>query len=72
MFDSSTIPECNIITTKHVMCDFDNEDVILTLQSFRKKLLIENGKVIILDAVLPNEDDLNGIWNPAVSFDVLG
>ena len=53
------------------MCDFDDEDVILTLQSFRKKLLIENGKVIILDAVLPNEDDLKGIWNSAGSFDGL-
>ena len=54
---------CAILTTRNV---------ILALQSFCKKLLNENGKVIILDAVLPNEDDLNGIWNPAVSFDVLG
>eukprot|EP00956_Cyclotella_meneghiniana_P033675 scaffold98240_cov77-Cyclotella_meneghiniana.AAC.1 len=71
MFDSSTIPKCDIIMAKHVLCDFDDEDVILALQSFRKKLSNKKGKVIIMDAVLPNEDDLNGIWNPAVSFDVL-
>jgi hypothetical protein len=42
------------------------------LQSFRKALgNSKEGRVVIMDAVLPNGDDLNGKWNAAVSFDVL-
>jgi len=70
MFDTSTIPQCDYIFTKHVLCDFSDEDVVRALQSFHKALSKE-GKCIIMDAVLPNCDDLNGKWNAAVSFDVL-
>ncbi|KAL7528581.1 hypothetical protein ACHAWF_002617 [Thalassiosira exigua] len=70
MFDSSTIPPCDVIFTKHVLCDFPDDEVVLALQSFRQALQ-EGGRVVIMDAVLPNGDDLNGRWNPAVSFDVL-
>ena len=73
MFDASTIPTpCDVIFTKHVLCDFSDDDVILALQSFRKALAnSKEAKVVIMDAVLPNGDDLNGKWNAAVSFDVL-
>ena len=50
--------------------DFDDEDVVRALRSFNK-ILSKRGKVVIMDAVLPNEDGLNGMWNAAVSFDVL-
>ena len=73
MFDPASIPTpCDIIFTKHVLCDFSDDDVILALQSFRKALgNSKEGRVVIMDAVLPNGDDLNGKWNAAVSFDVL-
>lgn len=72
MFEPTTIPPCDIIFTKHVLCDFSDEDVVKALLSFRKALANTNeGKVVILDAVLPNGEDLNGKWNAAVSFDVL-
>lgn len=72
MFDPTTIPPCDIIFTKHVLCDFSDEDVVQALLSFRKALADSNeGKVVIMDAVLPNGDELNGKWNAAVSFDVL-
>ena len=70
MFDASTIPTCDIIITKHVLCDFSDDDVVRALQVFHKSLT-NDGKVIIMDAVLPNGNDLNGQWNAAVSFDVL-
>ena len=70
MFDTSTIPQCDCIFTKHVLCDFNDEDVVRALQSFHKALS-KGGKCIIMDAVLSNCDDLNGKWNAAVSFDVL-
>ena len=70
MFDQSTIPPCDFIFTKHVLCDFSDKDVVSALQSFHKSLS-SGGKLVIMDAVLPNGGDLNGKWNPAVSFDVL-
>ena len=70
MFDASTIPKCDIIITKHVLCDFSDDDVVRALQAFHNSLT-KDGKVIIMDAVLPNGNDLNGQWNAAVSFDVL-
>eukprot|EP00985_Skeletonema_marinoi_P006196 scaffold2690_cov168-Skeletonema_marinoi.AAC.2 len=72
MFDPTTIPPCDVIFTKHVLCDFPDEDVVQALKSFRKALAdSKEGKVVIMDAALPNGDDLNGKWNAAVSFDVL-
>jgi len=72
MFDPSTIPSCDVIFTKHVLCDFSDEDVVQALLSFRKALAdSKEGKVVIMDAALPNGDELNGKWNAAVSFDVL-
>jgi len=72
MFDPTTIPPCDVIFTKHVLCDFSDEGVIQALLSFRKALAdSKEGNVVIMDAALPNGDDLNGKWNPAVSFDVL-
>ena len=70
MFDASTIPTCDVIITKHVLCDFSDDDVVRALQAFHNSLT-KDGKVIIMDAVLPNGNDLNGQWNAAVSFDVL-
>ena len=68
MFDSSTIPECDVILTKHVLCDFDDDDVVTALVSF-KEALPDDGRVVIADAVLPNDEELNE-WSPTVSFDV--
>ncbi|KAL3796518.1 hypothetical protein ACHAW5_004420 [Stephanodiscus triporus] len=70
MFDPSTIPPCDFIFSKHVLCDFSDEDVLRALQAFHKSLS-SGGKLVIMDAVLPNGSDLNGKWNAAVSFDVL-
>ncbi|KAL3776424.1 hypothetical protein ACHAWO_007840 [Cyclotella atomus] len=70
MFDHRTIPKCDVIFTKHVLCDFSDEDVVRALRSFHQ-VLSSSGKLVIMDAVLPNEHDLNCKWNPAVSFDVL-
>jgi ubiquinone/menaquinone biosynthesis C-methylase UbiE len=75
MFDASTIPQCDYIITKHVLCDFSDEDVVRALQSFHTVLSSNKGdgggKVVIMDAVLPNGQDLNGKWNAALSYDVL-
>ena len=74
MFDASTIPDCDYIITKHVLCDFSDEDVVRALQTFHTALSSKvgtSGKVVIMDAVLPNGDDLNGKWNAALSYDVL-
>jgi len=68
MFDSTTIPECDVILTKHVLCDFDDDDVVTALVSF-KEALLDDGRVVIADAVLPNDENLNE-WSPTVSFDV--
>ena len=70
MFDPTTIPQCDFIFTKHVLCDFSDDDVIRALQSF-DKAISKGGKVVIMDAILPNGSDLNCKWNPAVAFDVL-
>ncbi|KAL7483405.1 hypothetical protein ACHAW6_009060 [Cyclotella cf. meneghiniana] len=70
MFDHKTIPECDVILTKHVLCDFSDEDVVKALKSFQKALS-PSGKLIIMDAVLPHGENLNGKWNAAVGFDVL-
>ena len=70
MFDHETIPQCDIIITKHVLCDFSDEDVKRALKSFNKVLSL-SGKLVIIDAVLPNGEELNGKWNAAVSFDIL-
>jgi hypothetical protein len=70
MFDPSTIPPCDVIITKHVLCDFSDEDVLRALRSFHKSLS-RGGKLVIMDAVLPNGSDLNRKWNAAVGFDVL-
>lgn len=75
MFDPSTIPTpCDLIFTKHVLCDFDDDDCVKALRSFYSALsssASKGRKVIIMDAVLPNGKDLNNKWNAAVSFDVL-
>lgn len=75
MFDASTIPQCDYIITKHVLCDFSDEDVVRALHSFHMVLSSNKGKgggkVVIMDAVLPNGNDLNGKWNAALSYDVL-
>ncbi|KAL3809956.1 hypothetical protein ACHAXA_011398 [Cyclostephanos tholiformis] len=70
MFDPSTIPPCDIIITKHVLCDFSDEDVLRALRAFHESLS-HGGKLVIMDAVLPNGSDLNSKWNAAISFDVL-
>ncbi|KAL3781508.1 hypothetical protein HJC23_011559 [Cyclotella cryptica] len=70
MFDHETIPACDVIFTKHVLCDFSDEDVVRALESFHR-VLCPSGKLVIMDAVLPNGENLNGNWNAAVSFDVL-
>ena len=70
MFDPSTIPPCDLIFSKHVLCDFSDGDVIRALRSFHGATSKE-GRVVVMDAVLPNGDELNGKWNAAVSFDVL-
>ena len=68
--DPSTIPPCDLIFSKHVLCDFSDGDVIRALRSFYGATSKE-GRVVVMDAVLPNGDELNGKWNAAVSFDVL-
>ncbi len=50
MFDSSTIPNCDYITTKHVLCDFSDKDVVHALQTFHT----------VCDYGCPNGNDLNG------------
>lgn len=70
MFDYDSIPKCDIIFTKHVLCDFSDKDVVRALKSFQR-VLDQSGKLVIMDAALPNGEDLNGKWNAAVSFDVL-
>jgi len=51
MFIPATIPKCDAILAKHVLCDWSDNDVVQALKSFNL-VLPEDGKVIIADAVL--------------------
>jgi C-methyltransferase len=51
MFKALTLPSCDVIICKHVLCDCDDEQVMRALRSFHAVLWIR-GKLIIADAVL--------------------
>ena len=67
MFHPSTIPSCDLIVTRTYYAFFSDEDVIGALQLFHKALSKE-GKVVIMDAVLSNRNNLNGQWNTAACW----
>jgi hypothetical protein len=70
MFQPSTIPPCHVIFSKHVLCDWDDDDVSRALQSFYS-VLFPGGKVIIADAVLVDGQDANNRKQLMVAMDVL-
>ena len=70
MFESETIPPCDAIITKHVLCDWPDEDVIRMLQSCHLAL-VQGGKLMIVDAVLVDGPDASNQWQIQTSVDVL-
>ena len=53
MFDASTIPPCDAICMKHVLCDWSDEDALTILKNIHS-VLPSTGRVIIFDALLPS------------------
>ena len=70
MFDPSTIPQCDVIVSKHVLCDWSDSDVVRVLQSCHS-VLPADGQVIILDAVLLDGPEASNQWQIQTSLDVL-
>jgi len=56
MFDVLTIPSCDVIFMKHVLCDWSDEDAVKILQNCHSALLPE-GKVILADALIASGND---------------
>lgn len=69
MFKPETIPPCDVIFTKHVLCDWYDSDVLKALQSFHS-VLPKKGKLIIGDAVLVDGEEANGLKQTMVGMDV--
>ena len=69
MFEPSTIPNCDVIVTKHVLCDWYDKDVLSVLKSFHEALA-DDGKLIIGDAVLVDGEQANNLKQAMVSMDV--
>jgi len=55
MFGASTIPSCDVIFMKHVLCDWSDEDAVKILRNCHAALSID-GKVILADALLNSGD----------------
>jgi hypothetical protein len=70
MFEPSTLPRCDAIFTKHVLCDWPDEDVIRMLQSCHVALS-RHGQVYIVDAVLWDGPAASKQWQIQTSIDVL-
>jgi hypothetical protein len=56
MFDPSSIPPCDVICMKHVLCDWSDDDATTILENFHSVLPSE-GIVILLDALLPSNQE---------------
>jgi hypothetical protein len=70
MFEPATIPSCDVVITKHVLCDWPDDDVIRMLNSCYSALS-SNGQVMIVDAVLVDGPDASNQWQIQASIDVL-
>jgi len=70
MFVPDTIPPCDIIISKHVLCDWKDQDVLRMLESCRTALS-EKGILIIVDAVLLDGPEASNQWQVQTSLDVL-
>ena len=70
MFNSSTIPQCNIVFMKHILHDWSDEDCIKIMKSLHKALP-SDGKVVICDAILPEPGVSNPITKNQKALDVL-
>jgi hypothetical protein len=53
MFDPSSIPPCDAICMKHVLCDWSDDEAVTILGNFHS-VLPSTGIVILLDALLPS------------------
>ncbi|XP_066932387.1 uncharacterized protein [Clytia hemisphaerica] len=70
MFDSSTIPSCNVVFMKHILHNWDDEDCIKIIKSLHKALP-SDGKVVICDAILPKSGVTNPIAKSQKALDML-
>lgn len=70
MFEPATIPKCDLIISKHVLCDWPDDDVIRMLKSSHS-VLSGQGKVMIVDAVLLDGPDASNKWQIQALIDVL-
>jgi SAM-dependent methyltransferase len=69
MFQPETIPACDVIFTKHVLCDWYDADVLKALRSFHTALA-KDGRLVIGDAVLVDGEEANNLKQTMVSMDV--
>ncbi|XP_066932378.1 uncharacterized protein [Clytia hemisphaerica] len=70
MFDSSTIPSCNVVFMKHILHDWYDEVCIKIMKSLHKALP-SDGKVVICDAILPKPGVTNPIAKSQKNLDML-
>lgn len=70
MFEPTSIPPCDVIITKHVLCDWSDEDVIRMLKSCHS-VLSDGGQVVVVDAVLLDGPEASSRWQIQAAIDVL-
>jgi SAM-dependent methyltransferase len=70
MFDPSSIPPCDAICMKHVLCDWSDDDATTILENIHSALP-SGGIVILLDALLPSGQEAFNSRHIQVFIDAL-
>ena len=76
MFDTSTIPECDVILMKHVLADWSDGDAARALRACAAALAItpdgeQRGRIVIADVALPVGQEANGSGHINLRVDAL-
>lgn len=70
MFDVSTIPSCDVIFMKHVLCDWCDQDAVTILRNCHTALSLD-GKLILADALLNSGNEAYNSQQIQTYIDVL-
>ena len=76
MFDTSTIPECDVILMKHVLADWSDEDAARALRACATALATApagepRGRIVVADLALPAGQAANGSGHINLRVDAL-
>lgn len=76
MFDTSTIPECDLILMKHVLADWSDDDAARALRACAAALTItpggeQRGRIVVADVALPVGQEANGSGHINLRVDAL-